>query len=110
MIQYSLDSPIIYFVGPQFRIFIFCTFGVVFVLSNSVDPDAMHYVASQLGLCCLVMHLFTAFTSRKGQACKCSTVSHFSYAPPFQGPHFSTNMLKSNILYENLVFDTLSVR
>ena len=33
------------------------------------------------------------------------TVSHFSYAPLFQGPHFLTKMLESNILYDNLFID-----
>ena len=37
------------------------------------------------------------------------TVSHFSYAPLFQGPHFLTKMLESNILYDNLLIDILSV-
>ena len=38
-----------------------------------------------------------------------NTVSHFSYAPIFQGPHFLTKMLESNILYDNLFIDFLSV-
>ena len=38
-----------------------------------------------------------------------STVSHFSYAPLFQGPHFLTKMLEPNILYDNLFIDILSV-
>ena len=38
-----------------------------------------------------------------------STVSHLSYAPLFQGPHFFTKMLDSNILYDNLFIDILSV-
>ena len=38
-----------------------------------------------------------------------NTVSHFSYAPPFQGPHFFMKMLGSNILYEDLLIDVLSV-
>ena len=33
------------------------------------------------------------------------TVSHFSYAPFFEGPHFLTKMLESNILYDNLFID-----
>ena len=33
------------------------------------------------------------------------TVSHFSYAPLFQSPHFLTKMLESNILYDYLLFD-----
>ena len=37
------------------------------------------------------------------------TVSHFSYTPIFQGPHFLTKMLESNILYDNLYIDILSV-
>ena len=37
------------------------------------------------------------------------TVSHFSYAPLFQGPHFLTKMLELNILYDNLLIDILSV-
>ena len=37
------------------------------------------------------------------------TVSHFSYAPLFQGPHFLTKMLESNIPYDNLFIDILSV-
>ena len=32
------------------------------------------------------------------------TVSHFSYAPSFQGPHFWIKMLESNILYAHLTF------
>ena len=32
-----------------------------------------------------------------------NTVSHFSYAPLFQGPYFLTKMLESNILYNNLL-------
>ena len=38
-----------------------------------------------------------------------NTVSHFSYAPLFQGPHLLTNMLESNILYDNLFIDILFV-
>ena len=38
-----------------------------------------------------------------------STVSHFSYAPLFQGPYFLKKMLESNILYDNLLIDILSV-
>ena len=38
-----------------------------------------------------------------------STVSHISYAPLFQGPHFLTKLLESNILYDNLFIDILSV-
>ena len=38
-----------------------------------------------------------------------NTVSHFSYAPFFQGPHFLTKMLESNILYDYLFIDILSV-
>ena len=41
--------------------------------------------------------------------CRGYTVSHFSYAPLFQGPHFFTKMLESNILYDNLFIDILSV-
>ena len=37
-----------------------------------------------------------------------NTVSHFSYAPFFQGPHFLTKMLESNILYDNLFIDMTS--
>ena len=42
--------------------------------------------------------------------CKLSTVSHFSYAPFFQGPHFLTKMLETNIFYDNLFIGILSVR
>ena len=38
-----------------------------------------------------------------------TTVSHFSYASPFQGQHFLTKMLESNILYDYLLIDILSV-
>ena len=38
-----------------------------------------------------------------------NTVSHFSYAPLFQGPYFFTKMLESNILYGNLLINILSV-
>ena len=37
------------------------------------------------------------------------TVSHYSYAPLFQGPHFWTKMLELNIRYDNLFIDILSV-
>ena len=37
------------------------------------------------------------------------TVSHFSYAPFFQGPYFLTKMLELNIRYGNLFIDILSV-
>ena len=37
------------------------------------------------------------------------TVSNFSYAPIFQGPYFLTKILESNILYDNLFIDILSV-
>ena len=37
------------------------------------------------------------------------TVSHFSYVPLFQGPHFLTKMQESNILFDNLLIDILSV-
>ena len=37
------------------------------------------------------------------------TVSHFSYAPHIQGPHFLTKMLEANILYNNFLNDNLSV-
>ena len=44
------------------------------------------------------------------RSCRLSlTVSHFSYAPLFKGPHFFTKMLESNILYDNLLIDILSV-
>ena len=33
------------------------------------------------------------------------TVSRLSYAPLFEGPHFLTKMLESNILYDNLFID-----
>ena len=33
------------------------------------------------------------------------TVSHISYAPPFQSPHFFDKMLKSNILYDHVLID-----
>ena len=32
-------------------------------------------------------------------------MSHFSYAPLFQGPHFSTGMQESNIFLNNLLID-----
>ena len=38
-----------------------------------------------------------------------STVSHFSYAPFFQGPHFLAKMVESNIVDDNLFIDILSV-
>ena len=38
-----------------------------------------------------------------------TTVNHFSNAPLFQGTHFLTKMLESNILYDNLFIDILSV-
>ena len=38
-----------------------------------------------------------------------NTVSHFSYAPLFQGPHFKTKMLESNIFLNNLPIDIFSV-
>ena len=38
-----------------------------------------------------------------------NTVSHFSYAPPFHGPHFLTKMLESKILYDHLRINILSV-
>ena len=38
-----------------------------------------------------------------------NTVSHFSYAPFFQAPHFLTKILESNILYDNSFIDILSV-
>ena len=37
------------------------------------------------------------------------TVSHFSYAPLFQGPHFLTKMLELQIRYDNLIIGILSV-
>ena len=37
------------------------------------------------------------------------TVNHFSYAPLFQDPHFLTKMLESNILYDSVYIDILSV-
>ena len=37
------------------------------------------------------------------------TVSHFGYAPLFQCPHFLTKILESNMLYDNLRIDILSV-
>ena len=37
------------------------------------------------------------------------TVSHFSYEPLFKGPYFFTKMQESNILYDNLLIDILSV-
>ena len=38
-----------------------------------------------------------------------NTVSNFSYAPLFQGPHFLTKVLESKILYDTLLIDILSV-
>ena len=37
------------------------------------------------------------------------TVSHFSYAPLFQCPHFLRKMLESNIFLKNLLIDIFSV-
>ena len=37
------------------------------------------------------------------------TVSHFSYAPLFQGPYFLTKMPELNILYDTLLINILSV-
>ena len=38
------------------------------MLANNVDPDQMpHYVASDLGLYCLPLALFTGFQARMGQ-------------------------------------------
>ena len=45
----------------------------------------------------------------KPPALENATVSHFSYAPFFQGPYFLTKMLESNILYDNIFIDILSV-
>ena len=36
-------------------------------------------------------------------------MSHYSYTPPFQGPHFLTKILESNIFYDNLLIAILSV-
>ena len=38
-----------------------------------------------------------------------STVSHLSYSPLFQGPHFFTKKVESNILYDSLLIGILSV-
>ena len=38
-----------------------------------------------------------------------NTVSHFSYAPLFKGPHLLTKMLESNILHAHLLIGILSV-
>ena len=46
---------------------------------------------------------------RKFCAIMTDTVSHFSCAPLFQGLHFLTKMLESNILCDNLFIDILSV-
>ena len=48
-------------------------------------------------------------TAKRNMELMLFTVSHFSYAPFFQGPHFLTKMLESNILYHNLFIDILSV-
>ena len=44
----------------------------------------------------------------EGKLIETNTVSHFSYAPHFQGLHFFTKMLEANIFYENLLIDILS--
>ena len=66
---------------------------------------------SGLDLCCL-FRLFWQATSVRNFimfTIAIHTVSHFSYAPLFKGPHFFTKMLESNILYDNLLIDILSV-
>ena len=55
---------------------------------------------------CFIIYLewSIVYIARSLFTVKCRyTVSHFSYAPPFQGPHFFTKMLKSNILYDYLL-------
>ena len=49
------------------------------------------------------------FNEKLQQMTPVGTVSHFSYAPLFQGPYFLTKMLESNILYDNLFIDSISV-
>ena len=51
----------------------------------------------------------TKKNTQKKQNTNKHTVSHFSYAPLFQGPYFMTKMLEMNILYDNLLIVILSV-
>ena len=49
--------------------------------------------------------LFAACGSRDQDGRHTHTVSHYSYAPLFQGLHFLTKMLESNIFLKNLHID-----
>ena len=66
--------------------------------------DEWFFLAVPWGCLRLVIVAFPDHTHTDG-----STVSHFSYAPIFQGPHFLAKMLESNILYDHLFIDILSL-
>ena len=78
---------------------------VLLNFSNTEKGDKMQGFAKILSLFC------NKFNKTGAQMLDSThhTVSHFNYAPPFQGPHFLTKMLESNILYDHLRFDILSV-
>ena len=77
-----------------------------------------HYAAFHQGLYCFYKYPFRGSLCTKGLNVYlyefhsffrvCNTVSHFSYAPFFQAPHFLTKILESNILYDNLFIDIKS--
>ena len=47
---------------------VFLSLKIIFVLTNSVDPDEMwHYAAFHLGLQCLPKYLFSGFPPSKGK-------------------------------------------
>ena len=79
--------------------------------ANSEDPDEMpHNAAFHQGICTVCQNKINLQTTNNFfLEIILPTVSHLSYAPLFQGPHFLTKMLKSNILYDNLFIDILSV-
>ena len=61
---------IVYNEGSQviiFKIIVFISLKIDFVLANSVEPDEMtHYVAFHLGFHCLPKYTFWGFWSLKG--------------------------------------------
>ena len=72
----------------------------------------VHYMGLVV-LDAVLLYSFVSFILTKTTQCIClllyNTVSHFSYAPLFQDPHFLTKMLEPIILYDNLFIDILSV-
>ena len=94
--------------GPVFAL-IYLASGVYMLFERDLlcIYASSEYSSMTVHICILTsMHSLIAYMKRTHLA---YTVSHFSYAPPFQGPHFFDENAGSNIFYETLLIDILSL-